>query len=75
LREEILKKKTTIGSNSLAQVRSDGDDRSPEATDQTDSKSVDSTKSAEEEDDEVLSRTFFMLINSWCLLLSLLKAS
>ncbi|XP_078167359.1 cyclin-like protein isoform X2 [Carex rostrata] len=53
LREEILKKKTTIGSNSSAQVGSDGGDKSPDATtDQTDSKSVDSTKIAEEEDDE-----------------------
>lgn len=59
LREEILKKKTSMGSNSSAQVGSDGGERSPEATDQTDSKSVDSTKSAEEEDDEVLLHIIF----------------
>jgi hypothetical protein len=63
LREEILKKKTSIGSNSSAQVRSDGDDRLPEATDQMDSKSVDSIKSAEEEDDEVLSRTYLFHVD------------
>ncbi|KAJ3687496.1 hypothetical protein LUZ61_016660 [Rhynchospora tenuis] len=52
LREEILKKKTTTENNISAHVGSDGGERSPEATDQKDIKSLDSNKSSEEEDDE-----------------------
>lgn len=63
-------------SNSSAQVGSDGGERSPEATDQTDSKSLDSTKIAEEEDDEVLFHIFSCRFVIWCFAIQffLLKA-
>ncbi|KAJ4772340.1 cyclin-like protein [Rhynchospora pubera] len=63
LREEILKKKTTTENNISAQVGSDGNERSPEATDQKDSKSLDSNKSSVEDDEDEVEAARILAIN------------
>lgn len=63
LREEIIKKKSSIPSalstqpagNSFDSIGSEDGDRSLRRADQSDSKSIDSTRSTEDEDDEVSS--------------------
>lgn len=68
-----MKNKTATGSNTSAQGGSEVGERSPEMTDQADSKSMDSTKSAEEEDDEVLfHKRYFWHVYSDVLLFNLL---